>query len=295
MIGSWFSDLRSDPVTCRGGSNLYFNECRFLTVSPSNILREQLETGSVAFGAQTVTHSESIVEVYGGLGLDFVWIDFEHIGPSAYDSTVMEGLARAADLADIEILARIPEPEPALVRKVLDSGVRNVLVPRIETADQVRAVVKASRFRYEGEIGDRGIGGVRANTYGLDLSPDYVDAEDGSAMVGVMIENETAVDNLDEILAVPELGFVVVGHNDLAVSMGYPGDPAAEAVQEQVSDIRARADDAGIPVGAGIEDPDATRQAIDEGVQIVRLSGGEVSALTGQIAPRLEELESERA
>jgi 2-dehydro-3-deoxyglucarate aldolase len=264
-------------------------------VSNSNALREIVEDGSVAFGAQTVTHSEAIVEVYGTLGLDFVWVDFEHIGPSPYDSTFMEGLARAAELVDIELLARIPEPEPAIVRKVLDSGVRNVLVPRIETAEQVRAVVEASRFRYEGEIGDRGIGGVRANTYGLDLSTEYVDQEDRTAMVGVMIENETALDNLEDILSVPELGFIVVGHNDLAVSMGFPGDPDRSEVAETVSEVRQRAGAAGVPVGAGVEDTDAIRSAIDDGVQIVRISGGEVSALHGQIAPRLEELDTERA
>ncbi|MDX1746045.1 MAG: aldolase, partial [Halobacteriales archaeon] len=70
-----------------------------------NELRERLEDGSVAFGARGATFSPALVEVYGSLGLDFVWLDFEHTGASPLDSLPFEHLARAAETADVSLLA----------------------------------------------------------------------------------------------------------------------------------------------------------------------------------------------
>jgi 2-dehydro-3-deoxyglucarate aldolase len=82
-----------------------------------------------------------LVEVFGDLGLDFVWLDFEHTGPSAYDSKVFENLTRAAEGAGTELLVRTPSGDPEIIRKILDTGVRNLLIPRIETAEEVKRAV----------------------------------------------------------------------------------------------------------------------------------------------------------
>lgn len=256
-----------------------------------NRLSEKLEDDKVVLGAQTVTHEPSIVEVYGDLGLDFVWIDFEHIGPAPYHSRVFEALTRAANVSGTELLVRLPKGEPALIRKVLDAGVRNLLIPRIETAAEVRQAVAASRFSYENDTGDRGIAASRASGWGAELDQEYVGVEDENTLVGVMIENMRAVENLDEILRVEELGFVVIGPADLSVSMGRPLDfenPEMEATVEQISKACESNE---VPVGRLSTDVEETREHIESGAQLVRISSGEIATLRDAIGKQLNELE----
>ncbi|MFC7174841.1 aldolase/citrate lyase family protein [Haloplanus litoreus] len=83
-------------------------------------------------------------------------MDFEHTGESPWDSMLFESLTRAAEAGDIELFVRLPAPDQALIRKVLDAGVRNLLIPRIDSAAEVRRAVEATRFVYDGEPGSAG-------------------------------------------------------------------------------------------------------------------------------------------
>ena len=250
--------------------------------SRKNSLRETLDVGDVALGVLDNTYSPTLVELYGELGADFVWLDFEHGGPSPWDATTMEDLLRAAELTDTELLVRIPEAEPALVRKALDAGVRNVFISRVDSAEEVRRVVRAGRFEYDGEPGERGLANPRASRWGR--ADDYPATEDEEAVVGVTIENQAAVDDIDAILDVPELGFVFVGPLDLSVSFGHPGEVDHPDVQEAVEEVRSKAVEAGVPVGNlgfGMED---VNEKASNGYQILNLgsTGGAVqSAMNG--------------
>lgn len=263
-------------------------------MSLSNSLRSALEADEVAFGAQTVTHQPSIVEVYGDLGLDFVWIDFEHIGPTPYGGPFFEDLTRAADVSGTELLVRLPNGDPDLVRKVLDSGVRTLLIPRVETAEEVRRSVNAARFSHDGTIGDRGIAASRASNWGAELDGDYVRTEDRQTSVGVMIENETAVENLDGILQVPELGFVMIGPADLSVSLGHPLEPDHPEVESVINEIKRACRTHDVPIGMITSDAEKTKEAVADGVQLVRISGGEIGAVRSEITEQLDQLDGLR-
>ena len=247
--------------------------------------RETIEAGGVVLGARTATFSPTVVEVYGGLGLDFVWVDLEHTGPSPFDGPGLEHLTRAADVSGIDLLVRVPTPEPALIRKVLDAGVRNVLVPRVETAEAVRDAVRATRFVYDGEPGDRGLASSRVNAWGDDDG--YAERADGTVCLGVMIETAEAVEALEDVLAVPGLGFVFVGPSDLSVQLGHPGEKAHPEVADAVESTRSACLAADVPLGALAHDPEAAVAAIEAGCQVVRI-GGDLEATRGTLASRLD-------
>jgi 2-keto-3-deoxy-L-rhamnonate aldolase RhmA len=251
-------------------------------------IHDRLEANDVALGARATATSPTLVEVYGSLGFDFVWVDLEHTGPSADDATALEHLVRAANLAGTELLVRIPGREPHTVRKVLDAGVRTVLVPRVETAAEVRAVVRAGRFVYDGGPGDRGAAAGYSSRWGN--PPDgYPAKEDETVRIGVMLENETAVENVDDILAVPELGFVFVGPSDLSISLGHPFETTHPDVLDAIETIRAAAIGANVPLGGIRNRVEEAREAIEDGYQILRI-GDEVSAVRSILGPRLNEI-----
>jgi 2-dehydro-3-deoxyglucarate aldolase len=252
-----------------------------------NGLRRALERGETVFGASCATFSPTVIEVMGDLGLDYVWLDLEHGGPSPYDSTALEELTRAAEAADIDLLIRLPAPDPPLIRKVLDAGVRTILLPRIETADELRPAVEAAYFAYDGDVGGRGVGVGRSGRW-AGYVDSFVGGEDEEILVGTMIENERAVENIEELLAVPHLGFAFVGPADLAMSMSG-GDPLAkhpDAVQSAVDRTLEACLDAGVPVGRIRNSVEEARAAADAGYQIVRI-GGDVSSVRTTLGDRL--------
>ena len=253
-----------------------------------NGFRRAIENGETIFGAACAIFSPTVIETLGNAGLDFVWLDFEHGGPSPYDSTVFEELTRAAEAGDTELLVRIPKPAPALVRKVLDAGVRTVLIPRIETAADLRPALEAAHFAYDGRVGDRGVGVGRTSEW-----EGYVDShiggEDGEVLVGTMIENQQAVDNIEEILSLPGLGFAFLGPADLSMSLsgGEPLDKNPDRLQAAIDRTREACLEAGVPIGRIQNDPAAAREAVEQGFQIVRI-GGDTGAIRSTLSGRLD-------
>ena len=255
-----------------------------------NSVREAVERGDTVFGARARTNSPVFVDVYGQMGFDFVFIDTEHTGDSPLDSSRLQQFARAADAAGTEILVRLTSGEPALVRKVLDAGIRNLVVPRVETAGEVRRALKASRFTYDGSAGERGVGGAYPNDWGADFA-EYPARQDDSVFVGALIENRTAVENIDDILSVPELGCVFLGPADLSVSFGHAMQTDHPDVKEALARTWDAAADVGVPVGTFASSTEAATEHLGKGAQLVQLGdefasarqvlGGRLNAVRG--------------
>ena len=251
-----------------------------------NPIRTALEGDEVVFGARVTTHDPMIIEVYGELGFDFVWIDFEHGGASPHETGALDGLARACDVADVAPLVRVPSADEAIVRKVLDAGLHTILVPRVESAAEAREAVGLARFTYDGAPGHRGHAGTRANTYGASFEV-YAERADATTLVGVQIETADGMSNLEGILAVPDLGFIVIGSGDLAVSLGHPMKREHTVVEDAVEEIRSACLDAGVPVGTPVSTTAAAEDAVAAGYQLIRI-GDELNSIRETLGDRLK-------
>lgn len=252
-------------------------------------IADAYDAGRPAIGARCVTRTPALIQVYADLGFDFAWIDLEHAGVSPRDADAIGSLVWAAEAAGIELLVRLPSGEPDVIRKVLDAGVRTVLIPRVETAQEVRRAVEAARFRYGGESGERGIASSQTSRWGAALDEGYTAREDRETMVGVMIENRSAVDNLDAILSVPDLGFTFIGPADLSVSLGRPLETEHGDVTAAMAEIRDACVAAGVPVGRIVNDADGALDAVDAGYRLLRI-GGEVEAARTILGERMNAL-----
>jgi len=146
--------------------------------------------------------------------------------------------------------------------------------------------------REHGGPGDRGLAAPRASRWGL--AEDYVEREDEQTLVGATIETTASVAAIDEILDVPELGFVFIGPFDLSVSLGRPGELDHPEVEAAVETVRSTAVDAGVPVGGlafGMDDFNETAQ---NGYHILHLSST-TGALQSAIEGWLDAFEGERS
>lgn|GEM_PF-5992475 len=142
-----------------------------------------------------------------------------------------------------------------------------------------------------GDIGDRGVGIGRTSQW-AGYVDSHVGGEDAEVLVGTMIENERAVENLEEILAVPELGFAFVDPADLAMSMseGEPLEKNEEAVEAAIDRTLEACLAADVPIGRIRNDVTAAREAADAGYQIVRI-GGDIGAIGTALRNKLDELD----
>ena len=235
----------------------------------TNDLRRTFEDGDVALGVLDDSYDPTLVELYGDGGLDFVWFDLEHGGPSPLDGDRLAALLRAAERAGTEPVVRVPGTDPTLVRKTLDLGARNVFLPQVHGPDEVRAAARSARFEYDGAVGDRGLAAPRASRWGA--VEDYPAVEDRETLLGVTIETAASVASIDEILSVPELGFVFVGPYDLSVSLGHPGAIDHPEVQEAVERVRSAAVEAGVPLGGLGFDPADAREKAARGYQMLHV------------------------
>ncbi|HSI11158.1 MAG TPA: aldolase/citrate lyase family protein [Chthoniobacter sp.] len=178
-----------------------------------------------------------------GSGLDFVFIDTEHI---ALDRAQVSWMCQAYSRMGLPPIVRIPSPDPYEATKMLDGGAGGIIAPYVETAEQAQALRGAVKLRpIKGQrLTDR----LNGKTFEPEIE-EYVRARNTQALI-LNIESGPAIEALDEILAVPDIDAVLIGPHDLSCSLGIPEQYTHPKFREAVRTIFGKARAAGI--GAGI-------------------------------------------
>ena len=226
-----------------------------------NRMKAKLLAGEPAFGVSMMIPSCQVVEMVARLGFDWVLLDREH---GTLDLESVELMAMAAEASGLTAIARPRSGAPEEILAVMDRGAQGVQVPHVNTAEEARRAVEAVKYH---PMGRRGMAaGTRPAGYGLGLSAaDYAEAANRETLVCVQIEEEAAVRNAAEIVAVENVDVAFIGPSDLSQSMGHPGDPDAPAVRRAIDDTRrailAAGRVAGAPAGAA-----KIRELLEQGV-----------------------------
>lgn len=218
-------------------------------------LRQRLKQ-EFLLGTFITLNAPELVESLGSVGLDYVCLEAEH---SAFGIAQIESLIRAANLAGLPAIVRIAELGPDIAR-VLDLGAAGIIVPRIETAEEARDVVRRARYAPEGE---RGSGPGRATAYGAEVQS-YLQNANDNLMVAIQIETAKGLEAVDEITAVPGVDAVCVGPFDLALSTGNAmGSPALAKSIQHINNIAKQNGLATITVAPSPDMVKAARNAGD--------------------------------
>lgn len=178
----------------------------------------------------------------GHAGLDFVIIDQEH---SRKSWEVVENMVRAAQVSGMAALVRVACNEPTEILHALETGAAGIVLPFVESADDVRRAASALRFAPEGTRGT--CTQTRAAGYGT-LRKGFVDfaaqSNRGLLLVG-QIESREGLERIQEIMGVEGgLDVVFLGRSDLASQLGKPGqtdDPQVEAASQRIIDTARQA------------------------------------------------------
>jgi 4-hydroxy-2-oxoheptanedioate aldolase len=177
-------------------------------------LRQLWDSGEPSLGGWCATADPFIAEIMADC-FDWVCIDTQH-GLAGQETMV--AMLQALQITATPGFVRVPSNEPAPIMRALDAGAAGVIVPMVNSADDVRAAIAAARYP---PSGNRSWGPSRQELYATG-SPEELNRQ---TVCVVMVETEDAVAQLDSILEVDGIDGIFVGPSDLAVSMGL--DPNA--------------------------------------------------------------------
>lgn len=175
-----------------------------------------------------------------------VFIDMEH---SSLDLTTVAQLGLACTYAGVSPIVRIPSKSHWHISRAFDSGAAAVVVPHVDTTEEVKALVQAGKFA---PLGSRG---CTNNQPMLNFQhvPTTVQNEtlNRETMLIPMIETPAAVELVDEFLAVDGVDGILIGSNDLCADLGIPGQYDNPIYQNAVTKVVKACKRAGKPVGIG--------------------------------------------
>jgi 2-keto-3-deoxy-L-rhamnonate aldolase RhmA len=181
----------------------------------SNPLVTKLDAGHVVAGMAHFTGAPSMIEVLGCAGYDFVKIDTEH-APISIEQAY--GLVRVADGAGITPLVRVSDNAPKLILKALESGAAGVVIPWIQSKDDLERAFAASYYSPRGQRGS--CPSTRAARYAFTKWERHTELANENNVVIPLLESRLGIDNLDEIVTVDGLKIIYLGPADLSQDLG---------------------------------------------------------------------------
>ncbi len=248
---------------------------------PRNRLKQKLAAGTPALGYWLSLNSLALTEMAAGAGWDWLLLDMEHVVYT--DETVERHLVAARHGGDAELVVRIPSIDPALVKRLLDAGVRSFMFPFVQTQAEAELAVQSTRYP---PAGIRGFSGAtRANRYGRDTS--YLKTYADDICVIIQIETPEAIANIPAYGKVDGLDAMLIGANDLAANMGHLGDTRHPDVVAAVSGAGRAIRETGKASGFQFFDERA-RTLLQEGFTFGSVAGDLHTVATG-MAARLAE------
>jgi 2-keto-3-deoxy-L-rhamnonate aldolase RhmA len=199
----------------------------------TNRVKAALKTGQAVTGP--ILHevrSVGMIKLMAAAGHDFVFIDTEH---GMYGMETVADLVQMALACGICPLIRPPDLAYHLVARALDTGAQGVIIPRVQTRQEAEAAVSFVKYP---PAGRRGAGGDGRNAYERRGVRQSIEEADTETMVILQIESASGLQNVEEIASVPDVDVLLIGPNDLSISMGIPGEynrpEFGEAVQRIV-------------------------------------------------------------
>lgn len=232
-----------------------------------NKLRQLLNAGKPSLGTHIHSSWPSVVELVGHTGM-FDYIEF--VGEYApYDLYALENIGRAIDLfPNMSGMMKIEqEPRTYWTIRSIGSGIQNVLFADPRTKADVEECVRAVRAETPHAGGRHGVGMRRDVRFVMDCgTPAFVQALD-DAVIAIMIEKESAVENLDDLLSVPGVDMVQFGPADYSMSLGLIGEFNHPRVVEAEKYVIETALAKGIHPRAEINSPADAKKYLDMGVK----------------------------
>lgn len=231
--------------------------------APINKLKARLAAGKVVIGLWCGMADPYAMEIAATSGFDWLLLDGEH-APNDIRSLSAQ-LAVLGDYGPSPVV-RLVDDDPAKIKQALDIGAQSLLIPMVETADQARRAVRATRYAPQGT---RGVGASLARASQFSAIEDYITTANDQICVILQVESVAGLANLEAILQTADLDGVFIGPSDLAADMGFLGQAGHPQVKAAVLDALTRIRAVGLAAGVLTTDPDYIHECRQAGANFV--------------------------
>ncbi len=205
---------------------------------PANIFKQAIREGRTQTGLWCSLCSNVAAEVIADAGFDWILIDTEH---APNELSMVFGQLQALVGGTAAPVVRPAWNDMVLMKRLLDIGVQNFLVPYVQTPEEARAAIAATRYPPQGI---RGVAVThRGNRYGR--VKDYFKRANDEVCVLLQIETRLGLQNLEAIAAVEGVDGLFIGPSDLAAALGHLGNNGHPEVRAAIEDAFKRIRNAG--------------------------------------------------
>ena len=210
-----------------------------------NRTKLKLKAGQPAYGILSTSDDPQLAELFGLAGFDYYMLDAEH---GLLDPVQVVNVIRACEGVNMTPLVRIGPKDPKLVLPYLDAGMMGVMMPGLETVEEVKMLIDAVKYP---PLGKRGMGITRASGYIAvgNEAVDFINLSNEQIMVIPQFEDAALLDRFEEMISQPGVDAVIVGPRDLSLNMGFPDGPNHPAVQEMIDKVVAICQRTGVAAG----------------------------------------------
>ena len=149
-------------------------------------------------------------------------------------------------------------------------GADGIVAPQVQSAEEVEQIVRAAKYAPRG---DRGLCPITTGAdYGFGYSASEIaEKTNKETIVGVMVENRSAVEDLDRILKVDGLDFISIGPSDMSASYGYPGQPDHPVVKAAIQQAWDKILASKIALQGQAYNDDAAEKMLKDGKNLLNL------------------------
>jgi len=233
-----------------------------------NRVKELWRNGEAAVGTWLVLGSPITAEIIAQMGFDWVVVDTEH---GSIDIGTTQSIIQAVSTTGTVPMVRVPWNDPMSIKRALDAGAYGLVIPMVNSREEVISAVNATRYP---PVGNRSYGGPRVRLYG---GVSYFENANEEIALMVQIEHIDAVNNVDEILSVEGIDGFFIGPSDLAISMGLkPGlDNTDSRHVDAVNKTLAASQKYGVAGGIQVNTPEAVNERIAQGFKFIALTSDE--------------------
>jgi len=233
-----------------------------------NPIRRALQNGQAVLGTMVAeVRQPSVMQLLANAGFDFVIIDNEH---GAFNIETIANLCQAGRQVGLTPLVRAPDLTYAYLAQPLDSGAQGIMLPRVTSVVQVREAVQIMKYPPEGL---RGCALSRGHT-GFKSGPvaEAIAAANRETLLIVQVETRQALNQLEEIVAVPGVDVILIGPTDLSISLGVPGEIEHPSMQTAIKRVIAVCQEHGVTPAIHINTLELAVAWAQQGMRLISFS-----------------------
>jgi 2-dehydro-3-deoxyglucarate aldolase/4-hydroxy-2-oxoheptanedioate aldolase len=222
-----------------------------MQVENQNPIKARIKAGGKASATWLHSASPVIAEIIAQSGFDVGVIDMEH---GLTEVMTLVAQIQAMKNCPMVPFVRPPWNDLVMIKRILDAGAYGLVVPYVNTREEVEKAVAAIQYPLSGL---RGLASSsRAARWG-NRSPDYLTKANDEIFLFTQVETAESLRNIDDMLKVDRLDGIFIGPMDLSTSMGRFIDPAHEEVREAIAEVEKKVLGAGkalASIGSNWED-----------------------------------------